>query len=384
MAASTELSPQDVVRALQKLKTKELVFHLGVDTHVLDNIEARFNVRIYAIQAWLDRDTEASWEKIVSRLEQIGMNVLAKEVALQHCPQLSVATINSTDLDTSAAVHTVQPDHTQAEVALVMPSPVVTSTAVDSEQPLNPAAVHIQPLVVIVKVKATLLHLEKQFSGLITSARSALCDRESHDRNFLDEFRDHLLVLPVTKKATHVKFFRESEDDILDAKNIRKIFAILSCYWSYCNYEILLHLINSFCDAHLHKSMQDYCKVLEDFEKATTVDVYISAMLPDKELELAFSEMVVKIEKPASKCTLYEIRKLNEAITKGSSLSSHSIYISSVSTNCVVVVFRFPGSAVGWVLAGMTPDFMHTHHLREVALDGERLTVMEADREDLV
>ena len=110
----------------------------------------------------------------------------------------------------------------------------------------------------------------------------------------------------------------------------------------------------------------------------TTVDVYICAMPPDKELEVAFSKMVMKIDKPSSKCTLHEIRKLNEAITEGSSLCSHSVYVSSVTTNCVVVVVRFPSSAAGWVMGSMTPDFMHTHHLIEVALNGKYLTVIEA------
>ena len=44
----------------------------------------------------------------------------------------------------------------------------------------------------------------------------------------------------------------------------------------------------------------------------------------------------------------------------------------------------FPSSAVGWVLSAMTPAFMHTHLLSEVAVDGRQLTIFEADSDELV
>ena len=44
----------------------------------------------------------------------------------------------------------------------------------------------------------------------------------------------------------------------------------------------------------------------------------------------------------------------------------------------------FPSSAVGWVLSAMTPAFMHTHLLSEVAVDGRQLTIIEADSHELV
>ena len=41
----------------------------------------------------------------------------------------------------------------------------------------------------------------------MSDTRSSMSDRESQDRKFLDKFRDHLLVLPVSKRAIHIKFF---------------------------------------------------------------------------------------------------------------------------------------------------------------------------------
>ena len=236
------------------------------------------------------------------------------------------------------------------------------------------------------KVKATILELKKRFADLTADAEDELCEQEKQNKRFLRSFRRYLLLLPVAKKATHVKFFQENAALISAAENTSKILDILCCHMNYRNYEILLQLITGYCASPLQESMQQYCLSLEGFEKATPIDIYLVA-IPDEaneELENAFSKLVVRIDKPASECTLYDIRKLNEAIIQGSSLCSHSVYISSVSDKCVEVVVSFPSSAVGWVLSAMTPAFMHTHLLSEVAVDGIQLTIIEADSDELV
>ena len=419
MATSMRLSPQEVTKALQILndeKTKELVFYLGVDLHVLENIETRFSGgmrRIHYVQVWMDNDPEASWGKIVSGLKQIGMNALAKQITTWHCQPHQPASLHTLQPTTSPAqlavpspvvseqpatsYHTVTPtstetpatsDHTEpasteqaaANVCTVAPTSMQQTATSDRTQPV---ALCMRS---VANVKATKQHLENTFSDLITCTQSTLCARESRNLEFLDKFRNHLLVLPVTKKAIHFKFFLKSEDDILNAKSIRKLFAILSRYWSYRNYEILHKIIDSFCAASLQERMQEYCKELEKFEKTATVDVYLTA-IPDErneELDDAFSKMVVKVNRRLSECTLYELRTKTQAIMKESSLHPHSVYIGAVGSGCVEVVVRFPSSAVGWILGAMTPSFIHTHHLTEVAVDGKQLTVYQSERRVLV
>ena len=361
MAASTDLSLEDVARALDSLtieQTKDLVVHFGVKLNVVtDIIEVQYRnscPKLHLLQTWLDRDTEASWEKIVRKLKETGMDVLAQRLTTQYCPQLST--------DTSSA------DTTKSATA--------PPTGHDKPLPLTQGNVRI--------VKATISRLEKMFSDVMSNTRSSMCQKESQDPNFLDEFRDRLFILPVAQKATHVKFFRKSEDDILEAKNIRKIFVILSRYWNYRNYEILKGIVIWFCDDSLQTNMQKYCTMLEEFERSTPVDVYVSAISASKSLKLKFSKMVVQIEKPSSECTLYDVRKLKEEIAEAASLGSHSIYIDGMDSHCVVVVLSFPPSAVGWVLAAMTPAFMTTHHLTEVTVDGEHLTTIQTKRQLLV
>ena len=384
-ASSSQPSPQQVARALQSLsydKIRLLAFHLGVETHVLKNIDSSpitSSRSVQAIAAWLDRDTEASWEKIVSALELIGKKVLATQVAEQHCLQSPAAA--TVDGGGWARVQSCPP---------LTPPPSSSPPSTDPNQPPFPPPSHrCQPVALrsVADVKSAILHLKKTFSKLVSHTRSEMCSRESQDQEFLDEFRDHLLFLPVAKKAAHVKFFRDNEDDILEAKNIRKLFAILGRYLSFRNYEILQEIVTWFNVAPLVKSMQVYCRMLIKFEMSTSVDIYIVAVPEetDEETKNAFSQMVLRIEKPASECTLYDLRKLNEAIVTNSGLSSHSVYISGVANKCVEVVVRFPSSAAGWVLAALTPHFMTTHHLTEVTLDGFPLPpLLEDTRENLV
>ena len=391
MSASTNLSPQQVVKALEVLsndETTELVFFLGVSLHVLNDIEKGKIYKIRAIQAWLDKDTGASWEKIISGLIVIGKYVLAREVAKQHCLQSPYVATPSSDPSQPASVLTTQPVTTPAPVTPAIPSSVATTSADDSEQSPNTAtSERTQSVAVdmtcVANVKATIRRLEDTFSGLITRTRSALCKKESQNKEFPDEFRDYLLVLPVAKKAAHVKFFRESEDDILRARDIRKLFAILSRYWSYQNYEILHNIIYSFC-RNLWENMQDYCRILEEFEKATTIVIYLAAISACQELSLAFTKMAVKINKPPSVCTLYEVRKLKDALTEKASLHSYSTYIESMSESSVVLVLRFPESCVGWTLAALTCKFLQGHLLSDVDVDGEKLTTVQAPQLELV
>ena len=382
MAASAGLSLADVLKALETLtseETKQLIIRFRVPLNVVIDIETEYKTsssrKTHTIQAWLNRDTEASWGKIVSGLNGLGMIVLAREIATQR--GLSVAPASA---DVNQSSHQITPP-------VVVPSAPLASGPAASE--LCPVTTPLSPTHSTDRVSQVRDDIDRfvdSFSDLMLEAQSEMCLRESLDPSFLTKFCDRLLGLPVAQKSTHTNFFRKSEDEFLEAKNMRKVFAILKRYCNYRNYEILQHIVKKFCKPALQQKMQEYCQSLERFEKATPVDIYLAA-IPDeanKELEIAFSKMVVRIDKPASECTLYDIRKLNEAIIQGSSLCSHSVYISSVADKCVEVVVAFPSSAVGWVLSAMTPAFMHTHLLSEVAVDGRHLTIIEADSDELV
>ena len=143
MSSSSRMSLHEVERALQPLsydETRLLVFHLGVEEHVLQDIDGdplRGSRSIKAIKAWLDRDLKASWEKLVSCLLPIK-NVLANQLATQHCPQLAVAVSPSSGPEQTATVQSVNTPATP--LAPAAPSPPATGPVSGSEQSPDPPA----------------------------------------------------------------------------------------------------------------------------------------------------------------------------------------------------------------------------------------------------
>ena len=407
MSSSSRISLHEVERALQPLsydETRLLVFHLGVEEHVLQDIDGdplRGSRSIKAIKAWLDRDLKASWEKLVSCLLPIK-NVLANQLATQHCPQLAVAVSPSSGPEQLATVQSVNTPATP--LAPAAPSPPATGPVPGSEQSPDPPAhttsspppippdqpplsSHQPPTPTfwsLEKVKATIQELEVRFLDLNTDVEDEICEKEEQDKKFLRKFRKYLQLMPVSRKAPHAKFFRECEREIQLAEDVQGLIGILCRYVNYRNYEPLREIVVMFCGSLLQASMQDYCVMLEMFEKATPVNTYTNAISAGKRLKIAFSRMVLRINKSEFECTLYEIRKLKEEIAEAASLSSHSVYIESEGVHCVEVAISFPSSVVGWILSAMTPDFMTTHHITEVAVDDRKLTVVQAERHQLV
>lgn len=291
-----EFSPKNVVTALEPLsnsKAQELFFHLGVPLHMMDNIQEGNMYKVRVAEEWINNNFEASWETLAEGLKKIGMQVLAKRIA---------------------AEHNVVRQSSSATAPAAPPSPNPPSTSQTVQRP-NPPSTSSQS---VSQVAAAVEEFEDTYVDLMSDTRAEMCDRESKDPKFLDKFRDRLSGLSIFKKHLHARFFRESEDEILDAKNVRKIFAILSRHCSFRNYEILLHLVKKFGSDELKQRMSDFCKSLEEFEAATPVDIYAKAISATEQLSQAFSEMATKLNKPTSQCLLCELRKLADSVNPSS------------------------------------------------------------------
>ena len=382
MAASSEIYPTELATALQTLtpdEAKELFFYLKVPLHSLNSIPANQSgnlAKISYIQLWYDNDPEASWDRIVEGLEQIGKKALAERLACRYCggTPTSAATNSTSEIST---VPTAPPEASGLQISGSSLSRLSLSPVAHPSSPSSPSEV-------VSQVRTEIDRLSDTFSDLMSETRDEMCMRESVNPAFLKRFRDRLLDLPVAKKAPHAKFFRESEDDFLMAKNTDKMFAILRRHCSYCNYAVLREVVRKFCEAVLQRRMQEYCESLEKFEKQMPVDIYLKAIEASDILKTSFTKMTVNINKPASECTLHEIRKLKEAITERASLHSYSMYIEEESVGSVQLELGFPASCVGWILGVFTPDFLATHLLSNVVLGQQHLSILDWPEEKLV
>ena len=165
--------------------------------HVLDNIDSVFSVGCRSdryIQAWLERDTGASWQKIVSGLKEIERNVLAKEIATKKCLSLAPASV-----DVNQSSHQMTPP-------VVVPSGPTASGPAAGE--LCPVATPSSPTPStdrVSQVRDVIERFDDTFSDLMLEAQSEMCLKESLDPSFLTKFHSRLLGLSVAKKAIHTK-----------------------------------------------------------------------------------------------------------------------------------------------------------------------------------
>ena len=381
--AFKKILPTEVVTALDELttqETKELFFHLKINIKTLDDIDANhagIMRKIHYVQNWLDQEVGASWEKIVAGLKLMGMKALAETLATQQC-------LGGTP--TSAAVN-LTPDLPSTPVIAPVASGPQTSESSPCDPSLGPVACPLSPSSPsdrVSQVRAEIDRLSDTFSDLMSHTRDEMHTKENANPIFLDEFRDRLLDLPVSQKVPHAKFFQERLDDFLKAENIRKIFAILRSYCNYRNHKIVQEVVRKFCNILLQRRMQEYCESLEKFEKETTVDIYLEAIEASDVLASEFTKMTIKINKPASECTLHEARKTAEGIAERASLHSYSVYLGEISKSSVQLELGFPASCVGWILGAMTPNFLTTHLLSGVALGEQQLLTFDLPQEELV
>ena len=100
-AMASRLDVREVVNALDELslsvsQTRDLAFHLGVDLPQLDDIDEQHvnHRKQYYIQAWINTDPSASWQKMIDVLRQKSLNRQA-EMLRERCAALKSG--NETD-----------------------------------------------------------------------------------------------------------------------------------------------------------------------------------------------------------------------------------------------------------------------------------------------
>ena len=304
--------PQYVVKAIHSKKLSPEKYLLKILLKFLQQVEPRPNLRVI-VQAL--------------RSPVVNLPFLAKEVEAAHFPN---------------------------------PLPLVVETGIQSS---------------IEKVREEIKNLEDHFFQLTCETRAFLSEKEKQDKKFLGIFIDFLFNFPVAKKTIHAKFFHKNEDDILEAKNIQKLFAILSRYCNYFNYDIIVHVITKFGDVKLKRGIRIYCDSINKFEMSTSVSVYLKAISarPDGEICKGFEQMAMKINKSTDQCTLHEIRQLKEAIAESAAVHSYSVYMESVTESSVLVQFLVHPACAQMVHAAITPDFSYLYNVTVVEKSGDGL-----------
>ena len=118
MAALSNPSILKVSNAISQLtveETRQLVFQMGVELKTLGDIAAQYDGekrKQHYVQAWLDIDPDASWEKLVTGLRKIDKTVLATEIESER--QITVPHASDTSLP-HPTIDPVQPSDLMVE-----------------------------------------------------------------------------------------------------------------------------------------------------------------------------------------------------------------------------------------------------------------------------
>lgn len=356
--SDSPLKTLDVVKALKKLslnETRHLVFHLGVSLASLDDIVSEYHEdtrKAKFVDKWLDIDPGASWEKLASALQEIDKKTLAVEILNSYGS--SYPTHRKSLLVTRGSAQLKETPCSVVAIATSVPPATVSKERV-------------------AEVEEIIEYFQEEFSEIKSEALMSLTEKEENNPKFLASFCDRLLDLPVSKKAIHVKFFYRNEDEILQAKNIRKVFRILGRYCNYSNYEIIFHIVKRFCGKPLQLRMLTYQTTHTEFEKETTVEVFLLASSASPGTMTEFTKMVMKINKSTNECSLYEVRQLKESITKESDLQEYTVYIEGPELGSVNVVLSFPPQCKQLVAMALTPSLREIHKVTDVTIDGQDL-----------
>ena len=432
---------KDMVVALAGLTWDEVTLmavQLHVDMSTLTNIEQQYSdpgVRtLRSMNSWLQSDPHASWSKVIAALRTINRLTVARAVEQQYCQ--SVETTVSPANQPPTGPHSpppTEPVTTSAEQpsppsdCTTAPSPPANSVISTSSPPhpmsspqpirheqhappssspspsppcqdldhLMPEATPamdgpgLQGTVLSQRDKARNMEvaretscLQEKFVAVLTHTKILFTKKESRSDEFLSELRITLTTLPLSSKFQHLLFLQNKRKEIKSAKDIDEIFDVLDRHWNWSDYYLLQRLIADFGDDSLKQDMSKYLAELEHFEKATTIYLFRNAVESWKRhwnCPVLFSEAVLMLQKDAAECTLYDLRKLKEAIASKSSLSECALFFRDVHASAVVMEIALPKDAVELILAALDAAFLQQHQIVSVTIDKKPLGEYDKD-----
>ena len=410
MAVRPELP--ELILALKDLTwsdVKRMAIHLDrcVNFTLLMNIDEEGRpVKARVMQAmneWLDKDSEASWAKVVSALQAISNNTLASRIETQYCASVQATTTphpsppssnsglesgNSgtavsaprSSAEVVSAAHSIFPVEPQPSQYLDQSQPVeASSSSTAFSQTMSSSAASLTPafdhsaavsqdssVVDRIQVKGRdAAQLQTQFVTVLTHTKICLVGKEAESGNFLSKFRITLTTLPLSNRYQHLHFLK-TEKDRINKADVEGIFDILEPYWNYVDYALLKYIINEFSTSELQKEMDKYIADLEMFEKNTTVQDYDSADLGEVSVPSDFETVEIMQARDPKKCCLYDVRQFQNQSVDRSALKAYAVLRKRVSCSSVTIVLAFPPEVYEELSGVFDMQFMTTHKIVSV------------------
>ena len=398
-----------LILALKELSwsdVKQMAIHLDgcVDLTLLTNIEGGYPIEeclMYAMKAWLEKDCEASWAKVVAALRAVSKNALAVRVETEYVTaDNSILRPNHSELRSSPPGVSPQLSN-EVHAALATPSlvhvepqPTLELASLCHSQPENmatPSSMALsqvtfsstESLVPTVDCSATdgsaggsesggarvqaltgeAAQLQEQFVTVLAHTKIYFMEKETESQKFLRKFQITVTTLPLSKKYQHLHFLKREKDAIMNAENVSEVFDILDPYWNYVDYDFLKYIIKEFGTRELREEIRTYITELEKFEKKTSVQDYNLATLNQRNVPAYFRRVTVTQLKDPARCSLFEVRQFKNDIVNQSTLNGYAVFLESVSCSSVEITLAFPPEAYKELSVVFDVQFMKTHKI---------------------
>ena len=145
-------------------------------------------------------------------------------------------------------------------------------------------------------------------------------------------FHCSLLALDVFQKDEHQQFINEHLMKVDPETTFDDLWAKLSKYWNFLNFDLLEHVVSIFGSEELMHKTESYKCDLQSFRKATRLCDFIDCWPvqgqtpPETELQ----EFVAKMKHDWDDCTLEDLEKLKGVITRKFFLPEFALLLNQI------------------------------------------------------
>ena len=184
--------------------------------------------------------------------------------------------------------------------------------------------------------------MERRFARLQTATRESIKKRNV----FLDCLAGHLSayrMFPAVRRKEDV-FLADCQDELKAADSVDKVFAIVSPFLSFLDFEILEDIINSKdlgADSD-RQALAEYIRSLKVFLNSWKVEPH--KICRD---ESGLSRHQVKLCFKLDTDSLSMYRDVKVAIARVLGVQVHALQLCSIEDGCIELVFLVPNSGVG-------------------------------------
>ena len=338
------------------------------------------------LQFWLDHETKASWEKVISALSEMKLNRVAEEIKRKYqmppstqsedvpslVPTVTAEPENVPTVDLPSALPTAQTLTTQSE----------NVTAIDLDSALAPPTEQTEKTSTeeVRKVQLEIAALETMYDDLVRKAGVFFSKRQACSSDFFVEFRVSVAVLPTSLKYQHKYFLKNHSSEIARATTVEEIFSILNTYWNFLNCSLLAHIISKFGDTELRKQLSTYTTALQAFRSQTKISDFVKTCPGNQKIPPEFVTLKTKLSPDWKDRTLEDAEVYRMSMVHSSSLASYALYLVEGVPGSIYLLWSVPSHAIDFLADAINSEFLQHHCIEEVTIDGEDLEEYKRQR----